>query len=105
METKLLEIRDAGTLIPALAIKISGADGYLARRAGFNAPMIYLVHLTSEKACYDPYSWPSGAGRTMQVAHLAIENNWESLRDHDVVDVEFILGLRDAPKVSESVGR
>lgn len=102
MESKLLEIRDAATFIPALAVKISGADGYLARRAGFGEPMIYLVHLTGEKAHYDPYSWDN---RTMQAAHSYIMGYWNSLRQGDVIDVQFILGETSVKKNTEAWGQ
>jgi hypothetical protein len=37
----------------------------------------------------------------MPNAHLWIEANFDKLNDGDVVDVEFILGERAMPKVSE----
>jgi hypothetical protein len=99
MTTKFLEIRDRATFIPALAIQISGEDGYLSRRAGFGeVPMVYLIALATEKAHYDPFGW---GNRTMNTAHQFIEANFDALVDHAVVDVEFVLGERDAPKVSE----
>lgn len=100
-EIKLLEIRDDGTFIPAMAIQVSGDDGYLMRRAGFGAPMIYLVALSVAQCQYDPYGW--SRARTMPVAHEHIANNWETLEDGDVVDVQFILGEALAPKLSESL--
>lgn len=100
MTSKFVEIRDFATLIPAVAIQIAGADGYLARRAGFESPMIYLIALSLQEAHYDPYSW--GRGRTLKVAHGWLEEHFAEVPDHGVVDVEFIMGERDAPKVSES---
>ena len=99
MTTKLLEIRDAATFIPALAIRMSREDGYLARRAGFGDACVYLIHLEGQKCAYDPYDWTNN--RTMCAAHQYIENEWESLKDGDVVDVQFILGETTAPKRSE----
>lgn len=100
MESKFIEIRDAGTFIPALAVRISREDGYLARRAGFGDPCVYLIHLNGQRCAYDPHDWSSGA-RTMTVAHLYIEEHWNELRDGQVVDVEFILGLTVVSKESE----
>lgn len=100
MRTKLLEIRDVGTFIPALAIKVSGEDGYLMRRAGFESPMIYLITLATERCAYDPYNWTGGA-RTLHEAHRYIAEHWMELTDGDVVDVEFILGETSASKRSE----
>ena len=95
---KLFEIRDRATFIPAMAIQVSGEDGYLMRRAGFQSPMVYLVALATERACYDPYNW---GNRTMANAHNYIAENWDQLGDGDVIDVEFILGETTAPKRSE----
>ncbi len=101
MTTKLLEIRDRATFIPAMAIQVSGADGYLMRRAGFgDVPMVYLVALATQRACYDPYNW---GNRTMATAHHFIAENWATLNDGDVIDVEFILGETTQPKVSEQI--
>ena len=98
MTTKLLEIRDRATFIPALAILVSGEDGYLMRRAGFECSMVYLVALATQKCGYDPFAW---GNRTMNVAHQYIEKEWAMLRDGDVVDVEFVLGETSTPKTSE----
>jgi hypothetical protein len=97
---KLLEIRDRGTFIPAMAILVSRDDGYLMRRAGFGDPMIYLVTLATQKCAYDPYSW---GNHTMITAHNFIAEQWATLADGDVVDVQFILGETPAPKQSEQI--
>ena len=41
------------------------------------------------------------SSRTMQVAHLYIEEHFAKLNSGDVVDVEFIMGLTKQPKISE----
>lgn len=97
-EVKLIEIRDKGTFIPAMAIQVSGEDGYLMRRAGFGDPMIYLMTLATQKASYDPFAW---GNRTMSVAHQFIETFWETITDGFVVDVEFILEETSEAKKSE----
>jgi hypothetical protein len=97
-QVKLLEIRDRATFIAAMAIRVSGEDGWLMRRAGFGSPMVYLVALATERACYDPYNW---GNRTMNAAHVYIEREWDHLHDGDVVDVEFVLGETTTPKTSE----
>lgn len=97
---KLLEIRDDGTFIPAMAIQVSGADGYLMRRAGFDSPMIYLIALATQKCSYDPFGWDN---RTMNGAHQIIERDWDSLVDGDVVDVQFELGETTEKKQSEQI--
>lgn len=95
---KSLEIRDKATFIPALAIQVSGGDGYLFRRAGFDRPIVYLIHLISERCAFDPFTW---ADRTMTTAHQYIEKEFDSLSDGDVIDVEFILGESSVKKLSE----
>ena len=99
MIIKQFEIRDDGTFIPAIAIQVIGADGYLLRRAGYGAtPCVILTNLSTMQCNYDPYDWPN---RTMGVAHKAILDAWDQWQDGDVVDVQFILGETKEKKVSE----
>jgi hypothetical protein len=100
MENKLFEIRDRGTLVPALGIRVSGADGYLMRRAGFGAPMVYLISLAKEQCNYDPYNW---GNRTMGTAHEFIARTWAERTSGEVIDVEYIRGETTQPKVSEAL--
>lgn len=126
MRAITLEIRDEGTLICALEIDMNpGApypDGtmsesqlksyldahsartYLLRRCGYpcdGRPNVILTSLDGNgKATNDPCEW---GGRTWPVAHRFIIEHWASLKDGDVVDVEFILGERTEPKVSERI--
>ena len=105
MKVKALEIRDEGTFIPALAVNMnpeSEGQRYLLRRCGYacdGRPNIILTRLDGDgKATNDPYEW---GGRTWPVAHKYIIEHWEDLHDGDVVDVSFILGETEKPKVSE----
>jgi hypothetical protein len=105
MRAKVLEIRDEGTFIPALAVDINPANDeqrYLMRRVGYSCngePNVILTALDGHgKATNDPYEW---GGRTYPVAHNYIIEHWNELRDGDVIDVSFILGETDKPKVSE----
>lgn len=98
-EIKLLEIRDEATFIPAMAMRVSRDDGYLMRRAGFGSPMIYLIALATEKCGYDQFGW---GNRTMCGAHQIIERDWDTLKDGDVVDVQFELKETTEKKRSES---
>lgn len=100
-EVKLLEIRDKKTFIPAMAIQVSGEDGYLMRRAGFNEPMVYLIRLTYQMARYDPHSWEDN--HTMRTAHKYMYEHWDEVSDGDVIDVEFIRGESSTKKVSEEI--
>ena len=101
MESKLIEIRDRWTFIPALAIRVSGDDGYLLRRAGFTSPLVILIHLESMECNYDPWNWRSP--RTMPRAQRYIETCWDTVKSGDVIDVEFLLGETQVPKISEEI--
>lgn len=101
METKLFEIRDRMTFIPAMAVRISGADDPLLWRAGFaisEITSVILIHLTRDQCHYDPFQW---GDRTVYTAHRFIEREWSSLKNGAVVDVEYILNESDTPKQSE----
>lgn len=127
MEVKVLELRDEATFIPILCIDMNPRDvdsessstprktieaqfqsrlaqGYLLRRCGYpcdNRPNILMTRLDGNgQATNDPYGWKGGT-RTFPVAHNWIIANWSSLKDGDVVDVQFILGETKFPKVSE----
>lgn len=110
MITKTFEIRDRGTFIPVLAVKLTPsctADGYLLARAGYHSPSEYIFLAKIDggdgRATSDPYEW-SGGARTMPVAHEHIIKNWEHLPSGAVVDIEFILGESDTSKMSEALG-
>jgi hypothetical protein len=108
IESKVLEIRDEGTFIGALAIRMLGTtptQTYYLRRCGYPADgsSIMLMVLHDGRATNDPYEWPSlGKGvRTMSNAHNWIIDHYDKLSDGDVVDVQVILGETKEPKVSE----
>jgi len=129
MITKAIEIRDKGTFIPAIAIKMTPAfvpaaqleansrqrqaydhERYLLRRSGyvFDEPCcVMLVRMDANgsprQASYDPHGWGAG-NRTYIVAHTYIVQNFEALENGQVVDVEFILGETQQAKESESAG-
>src|ERR1043166_523083 len=123
LRTKLLEIRDRNTMIPALAVEMiepqgecclqsdaAGRDArlwLLAARCGYRQdkdhPTILLTYLDGGRpACADPYDW---GDRTMKTAHVWITEHWHELKDGDVVCVEHILGERETPKISERLDR
>lgn len=98
-ESKTIEIRDRWTFIPALAMRVCGANGYLFSRGGFGQEYcVILMRLVDCKAQYDPVDWDD---RTMRVSHEWIENNWDTIKDRDVADVEFILGESSTRKLTE----
>lgn len=107
---KAIEIRDKGTMIGALAIRMLGDNPiqtYYFRRAGYPADgsSITLMCLSDCKATNDPYEWGAlGKGtRTLPNAHNFIIDNFDALNDGDVVDVEVILGESQTAKVSERI--
>lgn len=110
MQTKVFELRDVGTFLVVLAIRLeskSEQERYLLSRAGFGktagdqSQYIYLLRVTGgmSRATYDAFEW---ADRTYQTAHEFIETHFDDLESGSVVDVEFILGETDKPKKSEA---
>ena len=108
METKTFEVRDSMTFIPVLATRVADGnnakDSYLMRRAGFrNEAALFVTRLTDNETQFDKNAWANGT-RTLPVAHEFIRENWHDLKSGQVIDVEFILGLSEEPKVSEMNG-
>lgn len=109
IEAKILEIRDEGTHIPAMAMRMRAADDltgyYIHGRSGYprDGHGIVLMALDSQAATVDPYAWPGlGFGqRTMGNAHNYITKHFEALKDGDVIDVRVILGETNEPAVSD----
>lgn len=99
-----IEIRDDGTLIPALIIELP--NNPCTVRAGYSGKALNLIlmKLVDCKAEHDPHKWV-GQGRTMKHVHLWIYDNWEAILRHApdgfLIDVEFMLGERTEPKKSE----
>lgn len=113
MEVKLFEVRDRATFMPVMAVKLATRDereAYLLGRAGYAReavegtadvePYVILVTLVAVEAEYDPFQWSTRA-RTLPAAHQHIIAHWDELKSGDVVDVEYVLGETQAPKVSE----
>lgn len=103
METKTLEIRDRMTFMPCLAIKCHATnerESFLLRRDGYSSEtaLVLFGRLGGGKFTYESFEW---ADRTMQTAHQYIEQNFDTLTDGDVIDVEFILGETKHAKTSE----
>ena len=123
-QVKFIEIRDAGTFIPAVAIKFypmcinepkcAESGAYLLRRAGWKNPPIFLIRLLDgecRKSCYD---WPSHT-RTMPIVHMSLcgichnemikerIRTFDEIESGDVIDVEYIIGETNEIKESERV--
>lgn len=105
MKTKLIEIRDSATMIFALCTDMNpdtSVQRAYMRLYGYpcdGRPNIMVTHAMGNgtPATNDPYMW---GGRTWPTAHHYIIDHWNELEDGSVVDVEFILGEREAPKAS-----
>lgn len=104
MQTKMIEIRDDGTTIPAVAIRMAPAneieDQFLWRE-GYprDGSGVVLMRLADQKATSDPYEWPalSSGTRTMCAAHLYVLEHWDRLADGSVVDARVWFGEATEP--------
>lgn len=108
MTCKTVEIRDRGTFIPALAIRLDPADErdrYLIACAGFGttaekqAEFVLLIKLVDRKD-YDPFS--HGNMHTMHTAHQYLIDHFNDVPNGAVIDAEYILGERPEPKISQA---
>lgn len=110
-QAKIFEIRDRGTFIPVMAVKLGShnpfkpnwqiEEDYLIRRVGFSDDVNYvlLTILSSLETNYEPTAWTSE--RTIGNAHKYILDNFDILKGGEVVDIEYILGETKELKVSE----
>ena len=110
MDIKLLEVRDRGTTIKAMAIKLGGrtpVEQRMLASAGFGQDLetqetyVLMADIDgrSFKMTSDEYEWRGS--RTMKVAHGYAKENWDSIPSGGLIDVEFILGETIKPKHSE----
>lgn len=112
MISKTFEIRDVGTFMPVLAVKLQPGndnDRYLLARSGYGtspteqASYVMVWRLEgggNSLATTDIYDSSSD---TMRIAHQHIIENFEALESGSVICCEFITGRRAAPKLSERV--
>ena len=109
MDAKIIEIRDEATFIAVLCVDMNPdidddfTQRYYLRREGYSCngkPNILITRLSADgaPATNDPYYWQ---GRTWPVAHHYILEHWAELENGSVVDVSYILGETDKPKISE----
>lgn len=115
MQIKIIEIRDRLTFIPAMAInleprrydiKINETDiYYMKNRCGYacdgNDIILMNLYQPHNRCENNPYDWND---RTYSQAHKWITTNWYTIKDGDVIDVEFILGETSEKKISERLG-
>lgn len=109
METKVLEIRDAGIFSPVIATRLSADSArevYLLTRAGYvHEPHWgpYFVLLTPlqdlDRTLYDP----NHAGRMYGAVLRHLSNHWGDVSSGDVVDVRVLLHEQAYPVLSEQL--
>jgi hypothetical protein len=114
MIAKALEIRDHHTFIPVIAVELvpdinalggipNEAQRYLLARCGLGMEGSYrvaVIKLATDEGHIDPHRWGHNV-RTMLAAHIYINNNFDHLKDGDVVDARVICGETTEPAVSE----
>ena len=103
MITKCIEVRDEGTCMPMLAIKMrpdSRVEAHFLWRCGYprDGHGVVLMHLSNQKASSDPYEF---GGRTWPAAHAYIIQHFDELMEGAVVDVRVILGEAHEPAAPE----
>ena len=108
MTCKTIEIRDRGTFVPALAVRLDPSDErdrWLLARSGFGSTAdaqreyVLLINLVKD-APYDAFG--HGPARTLGVAHRHLIEHFDEVANGAVVDVEYLLGERAEPKPSEA---
>jgi hypothetical protein len=105
MISKVFELRDRMTFIPILVTLLKTHDEnarYLLRRSGYghDDDFVMVTRLGGGTSHYANYYWND---RTFQTAHKYIQENWDSLKNGDVIDVEYILGETQTKKISEKI--
>lgn len=94
MRTRLIEIRDEGTCIPAIAMQMWASNAVEAafyRRCGYPQDRPYsiiLMELNYQRATSDPYEW---GGRTNPVVHDWLIENFDTVCEGQVIDVRVLL--------------
>ena len=110
MITKLIEIRDRGTCIPALAMRMEPADEVeeaFNRRVGYPSNSIVLMLYSGQQATSDPYDWGKFGygGRTVPNVHHYLYNltheKFDNLKNGQVIDVRVILEEQEEPARAE----
>lgn len=109
MEAKLFEVRDSGTFIPVICIKLvptNEADRYLLSQSGYGKDIEqqanYLLYAELAGGMFE-YEWGGHANRTRAVSHEYIQEHWDHLTSGDLIDVQFILGETSHKKPSQAV--
>lgn len=115
-EVKMIEVRDEGTTIVCIAMKpdpTTEAEAWGYSRTGYgltpddNRAYVLIAPLAGGDGLLtcDPYKHPGApARRTLWAAHRWLKVHWHEVESGDVVDVQYILGETEAPKIPERHG-
>lgn len=87
-EIKTFELRDVGTFIPIICIRMLDDINTL------------ICDLTHNSVGVTPEGW--GPSQTFSIAHRYINVNWGILENGQVIDARYILGEQEHHAVSES---
>lgn len=118
IEVKFIEVRDDGTTMPCMVTAIcvnatmTEAENWLVRRGGWGEGQVglYFATLCPDANAYaiglpgHPYihTWSRGQNsRTLTVAWEWVQVHWDEVKSGDLIDVEFLLGERKTPKLSD----
>ncbi len=112
MIIKMFEVRDEATCIVVLAYRMmpaNEAQQLLLERCGYGSSAtdqssyVWLQRIDGGEGAgtSDVFKW--GNSRTMHGAHIYIKKNFDSMKDGEVVDVQFINGRTTVKKVAEIV--
>jgi hypothetical protein len=112
MRSVIVEIRDRGTFISALAVQFGSEheqERWLLATSGYGRTRedqeryVMLVKIQGGEPCaahIHPFTWGQNP-RTYFVAHQWIAEHFHELTPGCVVDVQFILGETAQPKTSD----
>ena len=112
MDSKIIEVRDKGTFIPALIVRLGSEhdqERWLMSSAGYGREIedqqayVVMVKIAGGEPCHahiDPFAWGQNP-RTYFVAHNWIRDHFDEIEPGQVIDVQVILGETTTPKVSD----
>jgi hypothetical protein len=108
LDAKLVEVRDDATCMPVMAIRMKTDDWNdeakvwgIHTRSGYprDGSGIVMMVLADQRAQVDPYGWSDH--HTLGLAHHYIYENFDSLKDGDVLDVRVLRKERTVPVESD----
>jgi hypothetical protein len=102
MIVKYIKILDRGVSIPAAVMKAAYSNEeqrQILRDADLHSNSILLMNLVDKVVKSDPIHWFT---RTMTTAHKHLNENFDLIKDGEVIDVEFILGETTMKRTWES---